>query len=86
MVLDRFPRLELFGTTDIELKEKSGEISVSSTLRVLVVKFVITLAPDSLVIEAVAAVAVVVSVLFLQELSSTHSPFLLGDASGRQQV
>ena len=61
MVVDRFPRLELFGTTDIELKEKSGETSVMSTLRVLVVRFVITLAPDSLVIEAVDAVLSIVN-------------------------
>ena len=61
MVVDRFPRLELLGITDIELKEKSGETSVRSTLRVLVVKFVITLAPDSLVIEAVAAVLSIVN-------------------------
>ena len=57
----RFPRLEEFGTTDIEPREKSGETSERLTVRVLVVKFVITLAPDRLVIEAVAAVLSIVN-------------------------
>ena len=45
----------MIGATDIEPIEKSGETSVRSTLRMLAVKLVITLAPDSLVIDAVAA-------------------------------